>query len=302
MQGLDESIILFFQSIRCDALTVFFKIFIPLEFWIGFALIVVVYYSFRTGFLRAPIISFFLARDLSTFFYDLAKNFFHRPRPFLSIKGAIPLMIPHGFSMPSGHATLAMASAVVLAHHFPKARKLIYTLAVLTGLSRVYLGVHYLSDVLAGFAMGAILGYLGILLERGIILLAQGFQLNKKALMMIMMTGVFLLPNQSQAKGGDEQDQIILLNDSAAALEDANPALSKGLTQFAEVKEKDWEEKNANKNELPTPMIDKNIKVIQDRISLLKAAAMAIDPTYPLIAKSLRKMANDLNRTIELVE
>lgn len=107
-------------------------------------------------------------------------------------------------------------------------------------------------------------------------------------------------PVVSQAKGGDEQDQIILLNDSAAALEDSDPALSKILTQLADEKEKDWEYKNANKDVLPTPITDKYIKRSQDQIKLLKEAAAAIKPTYPLIAQGLIKMARDINRTIEI--
>ena len=106
-------------------------------------------------------------------------------------------------------------------------------------------------------------------------------------------------PSVSQAKGGDDQDQIILLNDSAAALEDSNPGLSKMLTQFADEKEKEWEDKNANKNAPQVPLPIKYKTQLQDRIKLLKAAALAIRPTYPLIAKGLDKMAKDMNKTIE---
>jgi hypothetical protein len=103
----------------------------------------------------------------------------------------------------------------------------------------------------------------------------------------------------SQAKTDDDQTRIILLNDSAAALEDSNPGLSKSLTEFADEKEKEWEYKSANKNALPTPVTDKEIPQIKYQIKLLKEAAVAIKPSYPLIAKSLFKMAHDLNRTIE---
>ena len=100
----------------------------------------------------------------------------------------------------------------------------------------------------------------------------------------------------SQAKAGDDQAQIILLNDSAAALEDSNPELSKSLAKLADEKEKEWEYKNANKDVLPTPVTDKNSKQLQERIKLLNAAALAIQPTYPLIAQGLIKMAKDINK------
>jgi undecaprenyl-diphosphatase len=71
-----------------------------------------------------------------------------------------------------------MAMAVVLAFHFPKARKVVYVLAVLIGFSRVYFGVHYLSDVLAGFILGSAVGLLSILLERAILAVNKGLDLR----------------------------------------------------------------------------------------------------------------------------
>ncbi len=97
------------------------------------------------------------------------------------------------------------------------------------------------------------------------------------------MAVVFALvfnPGVSQAKANNDQTQIILLNDSAAALEDSNPGLSKSLTKFADEKEK-----------------GKAILPLQEQIKLLKAAALAIGPTYPLIAQGLEKMADGINRT-----
>jgi hypothetical protein len=122
-----------------------------------------------------------------------------------------------------------------------------------------------------------------------------------RTMIMLVVIGVIALdPGVSQAKVADEQDQIILLNDSAAALEDTDPVLSKSLTTFADEKEKEWEAKNANKAQLPTPITDKYKAQVQDKIRILKAAALAIQPTYPLIAKSLNSMAKDLNKTIEI--
>jgi len=120
-------------------------------------------------------------------------------------------------------------------------------------------------------------------------------------LMSILIIGVLVLnPMSSEAKGGDEQDQIILLNDSASALEDSDPELSKGLTRLADEKEKAWEDANANKPQLPTPITDKNLPQFQEQIRILKAAALAMKPNYPLIAKGLNKIAYELNRKIEI--
>ncbi|TWI38268.1 phosphatase PAP2 family protein [Paracoccus sulfuroxidans] len=56
----------------------------------------------------------------------------------------------HWASMPSGHTTTAMTVAFSLAAFFPRLRAPLITIAALVGLSRVVLGVHWVSDVLAG--------------------------------------------------------------------------------------------------------------------------------------------------------
>jgi len=180
MQKIDENIVLFIQGIRCEPLTTFFNIFIPLEFWAVTSIIIVLFSFFRTRTLRVPLVSFVLAGWLSDHCYGFIKILVHRPRPFLTVKGLVPLITPHGFSFPSGHATLAMAMAVILAHHFPRVRSLVYVLAILVGFSRIYFGVHFLSDVLAGFILGAILGWLCIIVERTIISVNQGVDFCNK--------------------------------------------------------------------------------------------------------------------------
>jgi len=89
------------------------------------------------------------------------KVVFHRARP----SGIAALASAPGYSFPSGHAMGAMLLFGSLAYviyfsieHSRRLRLLAVTLCVLVilciGASRVYLGVHYLSDVLAGFAAG----------------------------------------------------------------------------------------------------------------------------------------------------
>ena len=86
------------------------------------------------------------------------KQIIARPRP----TGLIVLDDLVGYSMPSGHSTLAgtIAGYAYFSNWIKKQFKwTILILAILTGVSRLYLGVHYISDVLAGLLLGAILGW-----------------------------------------------------------------------------------------------------------------------------------------------
>jgi membrane-associated phospholipid phosphatase len=86
------------------------------------------------------------------------KLFFAKPRPNLGTY----LLTEKSFSFPSGHALGSMVIygflAYLLASHFPKFSLLIYAAAVgliaAIGFSRLYLGVHWPTDVLAGYAVG----------------------------------------------------------------------------------------------------------------------------------------------------
>ena len=63
------------------------------------------------------------------------------------------------FSFPSGHSTTAFAVAVTLGSFYPEIRVPLLILAANVAISRVIVGMHFLSDVLAGSAIGSLLGY-----------------------------------------------------------------------------------------------------------------------------------------------
>jgi len=64
------------------------------------------------------------------------------------------------FSFPSGHSTTAFALAVSLGSFYPEILVPLLVLAANVAISRVIVGMHFLSDVLAGAGMGALLGYI----------------------------------------------------------------------------------------------------------------------------------------------
>lgn len=87
------------------------------------------------------------------------KHLVARPRPWLDVAGLIPLVNePDPNSFPSGHTCAAFAAALSWWRTLPKKwmRTAGVVLAVCMGLSRLYVGVHYPSDVLAGALVGAL--------------------------------------------------------------------------------------------------------------------------------------------------
>lgn len=101
----------------------------------------------------------------------LVKDLVKRPRPDIS-----PLFIDHSYSFPSGHSMSAFVFYTTISYlvfHFTRSKKWTIlasvgsvVLILLIGFSRVYLGVHYPSDVLAGFIGGFWLFVTVIMLDR----------------------------------------------------------------------------------------------------------------------------------------
>jgi len=105
---------------------------------------------------------------------ELIKTAVARTRPEI----LEPIYVEHGFSFPSGHATLSMVAYGILAvlvrrSFLPRATRIIVfgvvaVLVFLIGLSRVWLGVHYPSDVIAGWVAGATVVLTFASLTRGV--------------------------------------------------------------------------------------------------------------------------------------
>ena len=92
--------------------------------------------------------------------YRLLKELFQRARPCNALSDVLtPLGCTGSFSFPSNHALNNFAAATFFSKPFPRYKWALYITASLVALSRVYLGLHYPSDIIAGAAIGMIFGY-----------------------------------------------------------------------------------------------------------------------------------------------
>lgn len=113
---------------------------------------------------RAGLVGAFALIGSLLFTNVLIKQIVARPRPWLAVEGLWALVNePDPNSFPSGHTSAAFAAAVAWWHTLPRrwAGGLALCAAALMGLSRLYVGVHYPTDVLCGALVGTFCGWLG---------------------------------------------------------------------------------------------------------------------------------------------
>lgn len=93
--------------------------------------------------------------------YRVLKEYFERPRPCNVLTDVLtPLGCTGSYSFPSNHALNNFAAAMFFYRLFPKLKWILFIGATLISISRVYLGLHYPSDILGGAIIGLAFGYL----------------------------------------------------------------------------------------------------------------------------------------------
>jgi membrane-associated phospholipid phosphatase len=99
----------------------------------------------------------------------LIKAIAHRSRPFIHlVQTRVIGYRPRGRSFPSGHTSQTFFVATLMTQHFHAGvwiAILLYTIAMLVGITRMYVGAHYPRDVLAGAILGSAWGLLGIIFD-----------------------------------------------------------------------------------------------------------------------------------------
>ncbi len=164
----EVNIIVGLQTVASDGLTNFFKAMSWLGSYVGFVVMFIV--------------MFFLSRRLAYVFGGcffggvvgnyILKHLIDRPRPFVNNPEILNLTNTLGESMPSSHAMCSIMIAIFLCYFVFKLTQkdwarimaiiMSIILVVLTCLSRLYLGMHYLSDLVVGLVIGTIISFLGI--------------------------------------------------------------------------------------------------------------------------------------------
>jgi len=129
-------------------------------FWLALATVFVLA---RTDNVSVFIFKALLTAGVGLLIYRSLKNRLVRERPYIAHAGiacgAAPL---DRYSFPSGHTLHAVSFSILFCSYEPAVTILVVPFAVLVAASRIVLGLHYPSDVLAGAAIGALLALVAI--------------------------------------------------------------------------------------------------------------------------------------------
>lgn len=169
---LDGQILLWIQELRNDWLTAFFTTITHLGdggvLWIILTVALLIPKKTRkVGITMAIALALtFLTVNL------ILKPVIARTRPYEVVEGLRMLVNPaHDYSFPSGHSSSSMAAAVAMLGALPHKWKPVgwcaVILAVLICISRLYIGIHYPTDVLCGAAIGLMAACIGVKYSAG---------------------------------------------------------------------------------------------------------------------------------------
>lgn len=159
----DRLLLLIFTKTRRQFLTRIAILFTKLgngQAWLLFSLIIMVY--------SVPIgVSFHISALLQLYGQIFLKNLVKRTRPYLVYQDLDYLYAPPDpFSFPSGHTAAAFTMAFTAKLVFPVAWPFFLLIALIIAFSRVYLAVHYPSDVFAGIILAYFAAKYGTLLSQ----------------------------------------------------------------------------------------------------------------------------------------
>jgi undecaprenyl-diphosphatase len=151
------------RALRYTAVTPFFRA----VSWLGngiFWYLLLLAFLVRDGAGAVPAaLHMILLGVVCTTVYKILKRGTLRPRPYEVVQAVAPgAAVLDSFSFPSGHTLHAVAFTIAAGAYYPALVAPLVAFTLLTAASRVVLGLHYPSDVLAGAAIGATLAVLSL--------------------------------------------------------------------------------------------------------------------------------------------
>lgn len=162
----DERLLVFFNNLSPDVLNSFWKFITYTEHWIPLYLVLVSLFFYKTKLKISlvRILHLLIAVGVTHLLTELTKVLVKRQRPGQNetINDALKLLYePNNFSFFSGHASTSFAASVfiylLLKSKF-KYPKLIFIWPLFFTLSRIFVGVHYPSDIIVGSCVGVMMG------------------------------------------------------------------------------------------------------------------------------------------------
>lgn len=156
---IDKNMVLFLSNRRIKAFTAFMKFMTRVGDGVPWFILCVFFLAINIYSGLALTISSIMQILLQV----IIKRIFNRERPYEKYEDISHAMAPPDkFSFPSGHTAGAFAIAFVFYYFFPILFVPMLVIASLIAFSRIYLGLHYPTDVLAGIVLGLISAIIGI--------------------------------------------------------------------------------------------------------------------------------------------
>ena len=164
LDRIDRAVLLWVHDHHNDIFDLIMPIITDADNWVLPILVLIFYLGFKgekRGKITLVLLIFALALT-DSICAQLLKPFFERIRPsHLDLDGLQLLVFKGGkWSMPSNHAANIFTFAVILSYFYEKYKMPLFLLAYLIAFSRVYVGVHYLGDVIIGSIFGYALGWM----------------------------------------------------------------------------------------------------------------------------------------------
>jgi undecaprenyl-diphosphatase len=165
--SIDKNLVVALAKFRVSSITSFMKLMTRIGdgyVWTGLCIIIAAFNAYA-GFVMI------FASLTQIILQQIAKHIFCRERPFVAHDDIFYIIPPPDkFSFPSGHTAAAFVMVFAIFHFYPIFFGIMLLIACLIALSRVYLGLHYPTDIFGGIFLGYISYKVGLAIANLIIL------------------------------------------------------------------------------------------------------------------------------------